>query len=100
MDEEKSYCRYKKTPRPEDEKKALINRLSRITGQLEGIKKMIDEDRYCGDILIQLSAAESALKSVGCNILNTHMKTCVKEKIMEGNDEVLDELMELIKRLK
>lgn len=102
MEENVCPCCAKKrhTPRSEEEKKKLVNRVSRIEGQLKGIAKMIEEDRYCGDILIQLSAAEKALESFGYTILNAHLESCVKDDILAGKDEVIGETMELIKRLK
>lgn len=93
-------CRHKETPRSENERKLLENRINRIIGQLGGIKKMIDDNRYCGDILIQLSAAESALQNLGYLILRDHMETCVAEKIRSGDDKIIDETMEFIKKLK
>ena len=80
--------------------KNLKNRLSRVIGQLGGIQKMIDDNRYCGDILTQLAAAESALQSIGYIILQDHMKTCMTEEIRNGNLEVIDEAVTLIKKLK
>lgn len=91
---------YKNTPRTEQDLKALKNRLSRIIGQLGGIQKMLDDNRYCGDILIQLSAVQSALKNVGYVILSEHMKTCMVEQIEQGNTDIIDEAVELIKKLK
>ena len=91
---------YKNTPRTEQDLKALKNRLSRIIGQLGGIQKMLDDNRYCGDILIQLSAVQSALKNVGYIILSEHMKTCMVEQIEQGNTDIIDEAVELIKKLK
>ena len=91
---------YKNTPRTEQDLKALKNRLSRIIGQLGGIQKMLDDNRYCGDILIQLSAVQSALKNVGYIILSEHMKTCMVEQIEQGNTYIIDEAVELIKKLK
>ena len=93
-------CCFKEIPRSEDNKKSLINRINRITGQLSGIKKMIDEDRYCGDILTQISAVESALENMGYIILKEHMETCVSEKIRKNDSEIIDETMRLIKNLK
>ncbi|MGN0601514.1 MAG: metal-sensing transcriptional repressor [Oscillospiraceae bacterium] len=92
--------RYKHTPRNENDLKLLRNRLNRIIGQLGGIQKMLDENRYCGDILIQIAAVESALQSVGYIILQDHMKTCMAEEIKQGKTEVIDEAVELIKKLK
>jgi DNA-binding FrmR family transcriptional regulator len=93
-------CRYKETPRSEDTLKQLRNRINRIMGQLSGIQKMLDDNRYCGDILTQVAAAESALKSVGYIILEEHMQTCVVENVKKGNTEIVAEAVELIKKLK
>lgn len=93
-------CRYKSSPRSEETVRQLENRLNRITGQLGGIRKMINENRYCGDILTQVSAVESALQSFGYIILREHMETCMAEKIKEGNTEIIDEAVELIKKLR
>ena len=96
-----SCCQRKKhNPRSNEEKRKLINRLSRIEGQLKGIAKMIEEDRYCGDVIIQISAVENALQSFAYSLLNTHLESCVKDDILAGKDEVIGETMELIKRLK
>ena len=95
------HCAKKKhTPRSESEKKKLVNRLSRMEGQLKGIAKMIEEDRYCGDVIIQISAVEKALQSFGYTLLSAHLDSCVKEDILSGKEEVIPETMELIKRLK
>lgn len=99
--ENKCGCvKYKHTPRADDELKQLKNRLNRIIGQLGGIQKMLDENRYCGDILTQIAAAESALQNVGYMVLKDHMKTCMSEEIKQGSTEVIDEAVELIKKLK
>ncbi|MCR5091738.1 MAG: metal-sensing transcriptional repressor [Bacilli bacterium] len=87
-------------PRDEEELKSLQNRISRIQGQLSGISKMLDENRYCGDVLTQIAAVESALQSVGYIVLASHMNSCVKEDIIAGKDGVIDETVELIKKLK
>lgn len=96
----KNCCRCKNTPRDEETLKSLKNRLNRIIGQLGGIKNMLDENRYCGDILIQTAAAESALQSFGYLIFKEHMETCVVEEIRKGNNSVVDEAVEIIKKLK
>ena len=93
-------CHQKATPRTEAELKQLKNRLNRIVGQLNGIGRMLDENRYCGEILTQLAAAESALQSFGYVILKEHMETCMVEEISKGNTEVVEEAVELIKKLK
>ena len=90
----------KATPRQEKELRQLKNRLNRITGQLNGISRMLDENRYCGDILTQVAAVESALQSFGYLILREHMETCVVEEIGKGNYGIVDEAVELMKKLK
>lgn len=93
-------CHRKDTPRREADLKQLKNRLNRITGQLNGIGKMLDDNRYCGDILTQIAAVESALQAFGYVILKEHMETCVVEQIQKGNTGIVDEAVELIKKLK
>ena len=95
-----SCCHQKATPRQEKEVKQLKNRLSRIIGQLNGIGRMLDENRYCGDILTQVAAVESALQSFGYLILQEHMETCMVEEIGKGNLDVIEEAVELVKKLK
>ena len=90
----------KDTPRSDECKKNLENRINRIIGQLGGIKKMLEEDRYCGDILIQISAAEKALENLGYIILEDHMNTCVSEKIRRNDESIIGETMELIRKLR
>lgn len=93
-------CHHKNTPRDAKEQKKLQNRISRIIGQLNGIQSMIEDNRYCGDILIQIGAVESALQSLGYMILQDHMQTCVVEEVKKGNEAIMAEAVELIKRLK
>ena len=90
----KECCNNKKTVRSEDEKK-IINR---IEGQVKGIKNMVAEDRYCNDILIQLSAIESSIKSLSMHILENHLYSCITDSIEKNDTEVIDELMSLFKR--
>ena len=97
---ESSCCHQKATPRQADELKLLKNRLNRMTGQLNGIGKMLDENRYCGDILNQVAAVESALQSFAYRVLQEHMETCVVEEIQKGNTGVVEETVELMKKLK
>lgn len=97
---EAACCRRKNTPRDEQSKRKLLNRLSRMIGQLGGIKKMVEEDRYCGDILMQVAAVESALQAFGYVVLQDHMETCVVEQIQSGNTAIVDEAIELVKKLK
>lgn len=93
-------CRHKAKPRSAEEQKLLQNRLNRIIGQLNGIKKMLDDNRYCGDILTQVAAAESALQAFGYTVLQSHLQTCVTDEIRSGNNEIMEEAFELIKKLK
>jgi len=88
----------KKKERTDEEKKALLNRVNRITGQMNGIKKMIENDAYCPDVLIQLSATYSAIKSLSGIILKEHMKTCVVNGIKNDDMSVIDELANLFQK--
>ena len=92
--------RHKATPRGEKELRQLQNRLKRMIGQLNGIQKMLDDNRYCGEILIQVAAVESALQSFGYLVLQDHLETCVVEEIQKGNTQIVEEAVELIKKLK
>ena len=93
------HCNTKHTQRDETQKKALLNRLNRIEGQIRGIKKMIEEDAYCNDILVQSAAAGAALNSFSKNLLAAHIHTCVARDIREGKDEVIDELIDTMGKL-
>lgn len=84
--------------RSEEEKKKLIVRMNKIIGQMNGVSKMIQEDRYCDDILIQLSAIDKSIKSLANLLLDSHMHSCLIENIQKGNYEVVDEIVELFKR--
>lgn len=97
---ENSCCcgpRHKK--RTEEEQKALLARLRRIEGQIRGLEKMVENDAYCPDILVQSSAATSALNSFNKVLLGCHIRSCVAEDIRAGKDETVDELCELLQRL-
>lgn len=101
MKEQKNCCCHQKaTPRDAENLRNLKNRLSRMSGQLNGISKMLDENRYCGDILTQVAAVESALQAFGHLILQEHMETCVVEEIRKGNTAIVEEAVELMKKLK
>ncbi len=82
--------------------KAELKKLNRITGQIEGVKRMIDEGRYCPDILAQLRAARASLHSVEADILETHLKSCVTDAMVSGNpaeqEKKIAELKDLFKR--
>ena len=87
------------TPRTESEKQAVVNRLKRIEGQVRGIQKMVEEDRYCIDILIQISAITAALKKVGFEVAERHVKHCVRHAVESGDgNEAIDELMAVLKQ--
>ncbi|RDU24882.1 metal-sensing transcriptional repressor [Anaerosacchariphilus polymeriproducens] len=79
--------------------KDLITRLNRIEGQVRGVKNMVEEERYCVDILTQVSAIQAALNSFNKNLLANHIKSCVVEDIKSGNHEVVDELCNTIQKL-
>jgi DNA-binding FrmR family transcriptional regulator len=93
-------CHQRHTPRSDAELRQLKNRISRMTGQLNGIGRMLDENRYCGDILIQISAVQRALQNFGYAVLQSHMEACVAEEIREGNTEIIGETVDLMKKLK
>ncbi|MDD5885642.1 MAG: metal-sensing transcriptional repressor [Erysipelotrichaceae bacterium] len=93
-------ARQRQTARDAAELKDLNCRLNRIIGQLNGIQKMLNENRYCGDILVQVAAAESALQSVGYLLLKTHMETCMVDDIKDGKVESVEEVLSLMKKLK
>ncbi len=80
-------------------KSALLTRLNRIEGQVRGIAKMVEEDRYCVDVLTQVSAIQSALDALALQLLENHTKGCVRSAIRSGNGEAaIDELMTVVKR--
>ena len=85
--------------RTEDEKKYLRTRLNTIEGQIRGVSKMVDEDKYCNEILTQLLAINKSIKSLSADILKGHLSTCVAEDIKNDKLEVINEVMELIGRL-
>ncbi len=91
-------CHHKNTPRSEEVQGDIRRRLNRAIGQLNGVKDMIDDNRYCGDVLTQLSAAESAVRRVSEIVLREHMRTCVVEEIQAGNTDVVEEVVDLMKR--
>lgn len=93
-------CKTKATPRSEESRRALENRLNRMIGQLGGIKNMIENNRYCSDILTQVAAVESALQNFGYIILKDHLETCVTEEIKKGNNGIIDETIDIIKKIK
>ncbi len=97
---EKHECCCRKTKeRSEDEYKHLIHRLSRIEGQIRGIKGMVEKSAYCTDILIQVSAVNAALNAFSRELLANHIRTCVARDIREGKEETIDELVSTLQKL-
>jgi DNA-binding FrmR family transcriptional regulator len=80
-------------------KSNLVTRLNRIEGQIRGVKGLIEKDTYCDDVLNQIAAVQSALNGVGRLLLEGHMKSCVLERIQEGDHEVIDELLITMNKL-
>ncbi len=96
---EQCHCCRKAKHRSEQEYKDLINRLSRIEGQVRGVKRMVDEDAYCVDILTQVSAITAALNSFNKVLLANHIRTCVADGIRNGEDEQVEELVTTLQKL-
>ncbi|MBQ0000564.1 MAG: metal-sensing transcriptional repressor [Clostridiales bacterium] len=100
MEENKECCCCHKTKeRSEKEYKDLLNRLSRIEGQVRGIKGMVEKDAYCTDILVQVAAINAALNSFNKVLLANHIKTCVTQDIRDGKDDTVDELVTVLQKL-
>ena len=92
-----SCCRHKdRTP---EAHKALLNRLSRIEGQVRGISGMLEKDAYCVDILVQVAAATAALNAFSRELLGEHIRTCVADDLRAGKDETVDELVATLQKL-
>ncbi len=98
MSEKCPHCQKSKS-RSDAEYKKLINRLNRISGQINGIKKMVENSAYCTDILVQVAAVNAALNSFNKELLGEHIRTCVADNIKAGNDEVVDELVKTLQKL-
>jgi len=88
----------KSTKRSSEEKKKILNRIHKLEGQMRGIAKMVEDDRYCDDILIQLSAVDKSIKSLANFILEDHMYSCVLKELEKGNEEMIDEVIQLFRR--
>lgn len=97
--EDKKECCHRKKERSEKEYKDLIHRLNRIEGQVRGIKKMVEQDAYCPEILVQVSAVNAALNSFNKMLLANHIRTCVTNDILEGREETVDELVATLQKL-
>ena len=96
---ENSCCAGRTKQRSDKEYKDLMNRLRRIEGQVRGVQKMLENGAYCPDILIQVSAINSALNSFSKTLLGSHIRSCVAEDIREGKDETIDELVEVLQKV-
>ena len=92
-------CSEKRKERSPEEYKDLMNRLSRIEGQVRGIRAMVERGAYCPDILVQTSAVNSALNSFSKVLLSNHIRTCVRNDIRDGNDEVVEELVATLQKM-
>lgn len=101
MDENMSCCMCsgKTKERTDKEYRDLLNRLSRIEGQVRGVRSMVENNAYCPDILVQVSAINAALNSFNKVLLANHIRTCVADHVREGNDEVIDELVATLQKL-
>lgn len=92
-------CCHKTKDRSEKEYKDLIHRLSRIEGQIRGIKGMVERDAYCPEVLVQVAAANAALNSFNKVLLANHIRTCVAQDIKDGKEETIDELVTILQKL-
>ncbi len=90
---------HKTKARSVQEYKSLINRLARIEGQIRGIRGMVEESAYCPDILVQVSAVSAALSAFSRELLSNHIRTCVTEDVKKGNEETIDELLQLLQKM-
>ncbi|GED69056.1 hypothetical protein BRE01_27580 [Brevibacillus reuszeri] len=100
MDDQNQCCSSdRSTPRTDKIKSNLVSRLNRVEGQIRGIRGMVEKDVYCDDILNQIAAVQSALNAVGKILLEGHMKSCVMERIQQGDSEVIDELLKTMNKL-
>ena len=97
--EENCYSCHKTRERSPEEYKRLCNRLSRIEGQIRGIRGMLDRTAYCPDILAQAAAANAALNAFSRELLSQHIRSCVVNDVRAGNDAVVDELLTTLQKL-
>ena len=98
-DREVQECCGKITDRSEAERKKLIHRLNRIEGQIRGIRKMVEKDAYCPDILVQSAAVNAAVNAFNRDLIISHIRGCVVRDLREGREEVLDELVATLQKL-
>ncbi|TCQ01766.1 metal-sensitive transcriptional regulator [Serpentinicella alkaliphila] len=79
--------------------KSIIDRLNRVEGQIRGIKNMVEKGTYCDDVINQIEASRSALGAIELILMESHFKNCVKEQIQSGNDEAMEDLLKIVKKL-
>ncbi|MGN0575517.1 MAG: metal-sensing transcriptional repressor [Ruminococcus sp.] len=96
---EKNCCCHKTKERSEEERKKLVNRLNRIEGQIRGIRRMVESDAYCTDIIVQAGAVNAAVNSFIKELLASHIRTCVADDIRNGKDDVIDDLVKTLQKL-
>ena len=99
MEQENTCCCHKTKERSPEEYRALCNRLSRIEGQIRGLRGMLDRGAYCPDILAQAAAANAALNAFSRELLSNHIRSCVVNDVRAGNDEIVDELLGTLQKL-
>ncbi len=97
--ETETCCCHKKKERSPEEYRRLTNRLSRIEGQIRGIRGMLERDAYCPDILAQAAAVNAALNAFSRELLSSHIRSCVVNDVRAGNDEIVDELLDTLRKL-
>ena len=96
---EKCMCCHKTKQRSEEEYRKLLNRLSRIEGQIRGIRSMVESSAYCTDILVQTAAVTAALNAFSRELLQSHIRTCVADDLRAGKDETIEELMHTLQKM-
>jgi len=96
--EECGACACRKTVRPDELKRTLDSRLARIEGQVRGIRRMVEEDAYCDDVMAQIAAARGALAKASLLVLEHHMKHCLIDRVRAGDDGIVDELIDSIQK--
>lgn len=98
MEMDEKGCHYRKKHRGKRDLELINNRLNRISGQIHGIQKMVNEDVYCNDVLVQLAAVEKAIRSLSHIILEDHLYSCIIDDLENGKLESIDEIVSLFKR--
>ena len=97
--DEQSCCHKRAVPRSEEERTRLIHRLNRIEGQIRGIRGMVENEVYCNDVLVQCSAVNAALNAFERELLASHIRSCVKDRLQEGDETVVEELMTTMQKM-